>query len=69
MSPWLFNIYMNGVVREVYIKTKGKRVKMTTRDQKEWILRKLLFVGGRVSCEWKKQGYDGKGLHLRWKFR
>ena len=28
MSPWLFNMYMDGVVREVYIRVTGKGVKM-----------------------------------------
>ena len=32
MSPWLFNIYMDGVVREVYARAEGKRMNLVRVD-------------------------------------
>merc|ERR1711888_425040 len=44
MSPWLFNIYMDGVVREVYSRVNGMGVKMRVHGESEWILSQLLFA-------------------------
>ena len=38
MSPWLFNMYMDGVVREVYSRVTGKGVKMRVDGEGEWML-------------------------------
>ena len=35
MSPWLLNIYMDEVVREVYERTQGRGVNMVDRDHRE----------------------------------
>ena len=44
MSPWLFNVYMDGVVREVYARVNGMGVKMRVNGESEWILSQLLFA-------------------------
>ena len=44
MSPWLFNVYMDGVVREVYARVNGMGVKMRVHGESEWILSQLLFA-------------------------
>ena len=44
MSPWLFNMYMDGVVREVYCRVTGKGVKMRVDGESEWMLSQLLFA-------------------------
>merc|ERR1712001_819488 len=44
MSPWLFNIYMDGVVTEVYSRVNGMGVKMRVHGESEWILSQLLFA-------------------------
>jgi len=33
LDPWVYKIYMDGVVKEVYDKTQGKGVKTIDRDQ------------------------------------
>ena len=32
MSPWLFNVYMNGVVREVNVKMLGKGLELLSTN-------------------------------------
>ena len=44
MSPWLFNMYMDGVVREVYSRVDGMGVKMRGEGDREWMLSQLLFA-------------------------
>ena len=44
MSPWLFNMYMDGVVREMYCRVPGKGVKMRVDCEKEWMLSQVLFA-------------------------
>ena len=44
MSPWLFNMYMDGVVREVYSRVNGMGVKMRVDGEREWVLSQLLFA-------------------------
>ena len=44
MSPWLFNIFMDGVVREVYSRVNGVGVKMREEGEREWVLSQLLFA-------------------------
>ena len=38
MSPWLFNVYMDAVVRKVKIITLGRGLGMRARDRQEWEL-------------------------------
>ena len=44
MLPWLFNMYMDGVMREVFSRVTGKGVKMRGDCEREWILSQLLFA-------------------------
>ncbi|KAK7882210.1 hypothetical protein WMY93_028384 [Mugilogobius chulae] len=44
MSPWLFNVYMDGVVKEVNAGVSGKGVSMVNVDGSEWSLNQLLFA-------------------------
>ena len=44
MSPWLFNVYMDGVVREVYSRVTGKGVRMRVDGESDWMLSQLLFA-------------------------
>ena len=48
MSPWLFNLYIDGVVREVNARVLGRGVKMIGRDDNEWELNQLLFADDTV---------------------
>ena len=58
MSPWLFNLYMDGVIREV----KGRAVDVgvsLVRDGMEWKIPVLLFADDTVLLsedEWELQG-------------
>ena len=44
MSPWLFNVYMDGVVREVKMRTLGRGLEMSERGGREWEVSQLLFA-------------------------
>ena len=44
MSPWLFNIYMDGVVREVYARVGGNGVNLVEDDGRHWELCQVLFA-------------------------
>ena len=44
MSPWLFNIYMDGVVREVNAKVQGAGLPLVDGSGREWRINQLLFA-------------------------
>uniref|UniRef100_A0A3P9JM39 ribonuclease H n=1 Tax=Oryzias latipes TaxID=8090 RepID=A0A3P9JM39_ORYLA len=44
MSPWLFNVYMDGVVKEVNERVLGTGVSMMNTDSSEWSVNQLLFA-------------------------
>ena len=44
MSPWLFNVYMDGVVREVNARMLGRGLGLVGADGREWNLNQLLFA-------------------------
>ena len=44
MSPWLFNIYMDGVVREVNVRVGGRGLELVEEDGRKWELSQLLFA-------------------------
>ena len=44
MSPWLFNLYMDGVVREVSARVNGEGAKLMNADGREWELWQILFA-------------------------
>ena len=48
MSPWLFNLYMDGVVREVNARVLGKGLKLVDGNENEWELNQLLFADDTV---------------------
>ena len=47
MSPWLFNLYMDGVIREMKAKVDGGGVEMCVNDDK-WMLNTILFADDTV---------------------
>ena len=44
MSPWLFNLYTDGVVREVHARVLGRALKLVDGNDNEWELNQLLFA-------------------------
>ena len=43
MSPWLFNLYIDGVVREVNARVLGRGLKLVDGTDNEWELNQLLL--------------------------
>ena len=43
MSPWLFNVYMNGVVREVNVRVLGKGLKLLSENGCRFEINQLFF--------------------------
>ena len=48
MSPWLFNLYIDGVVREVIARVLGRGLKLADGNDNEWELNQLLFADDTV---------------------
>ena len=48
MSPWLFNLYMDGVVREVNARVLGRGLRLKDENGLEWELNQLLFADDAV---------------------
>ena len=48
MSPWLFNLYIDGVVREVNARVLGRGLKLVDGNENEWELNQLLFADDTV---------------------
>ena len=48
MSPWLFNLYIDGVVREVNARVLGRGLKLVDGIDNEWELNQLLFADDTV---------------------
>ena len=48
MSPWLFNVYIDGVVREVNARVLGRGLKLIDGNDNGWELNQLLFVDDTV---------------------
>ena len=49
MSPWLFNVYMDGVMKEVKMGMGCREVRFM-EDGSEWRLTELLYVYDLVLC-------------------
>ncbi len=49
MSPWLFNIYMDGILREMKGKVGEVGVRMYARGRK-WVLNSVLFADDSAHC-------------------
>ena len=43
MSPWLFNVYMDGVVREVNVRVLGKWLELLRANGGRFEINQLLF--------------------------
>ena len=43
MSPWLFNVYMDGVVREVNVRVLGKGLELLSANGGTFEINQLLF--------------------------
>ena len=48
--PWLFNVYMNGVIKEVKM-GMGKMVASFLENRREWRLLGLLYADDLVLCD------------------
>ena len=48
MSPWLFNLYIDEVVREVNARVLGRGLKLVDGNDNEWELNQLLFADDTV---------------------
>ena len=48
MSPWLFNLYIDGLVREVNARALGRGLKLVDGNDNEWELNQLLFADDTV---------------------
>ena len=53
MSPWLFNVYMDGAVREVNLRVLGKGLELLSANGGRFEINQLLFAGLR-SAERRK---------------
>ena len=48
MSPWLFDLYIDGVAREVKARMLGRGLKLVDGNDNEWELNQLLFADDTV---------------------
>ena len=48
MSPWLFNLYIGGVAKEVNARVLGRGLKLVDGNDNEWELNQLLFADDNV---------------------
>ena len=48
MSPWLFNLYIERVVRGVNARALGRGLKLVDGNDNEWELNQLLFADDTV---------------------
>ena len=44
MSPWLFNVYMDGVIREVYARVLGKGLELYGVNGGRFEINQLFFA-------------------------
>ena len=48
MSPWLFNVYMDGVVREVNVRVLGKEQELLSANGGRFEINQLLFADDKA---------------------
>ena len=48
MLPWLFSLYIDGVVREVNVRVLCRRLKLVDGNDNGWELNQLLFADDTV---------------------
>ena len=59
MSPWLFNIYMDGVVREVEVRARGKGAELSGEDGSRWEVSQLMFADDTALVSDTEEGLGG----------
>ena len=55
MSPWLFNLYMDGVMREVNARVMNRGVRLE-RDGREWMVNSLVYADDTVLIAETEEG-------------
>ena len=55
MSPWLFNVYMDGVVREVNMRVQGRGLEMIDGMGRGWRMNQLLYADDTVLIDDSKE--------------
>ena len=53
MSPWLFNVYMDGVVREVNVRVLGKGLELLSANGGRFEINQL-FISNRETTQTNK---------------
>ena len=56
MSPWLFNLYMDGVVREVNARVEGQGLEMIRENGEKWEVSQLLFADDTALVAGSEEG-------------
>ena len=60
MSPWLFNVYIDGVVREVNVRVLGKALELLSANSDRFEINQLLFADDTALVA------DSKGSCVDW---
>ena len=50
MSPWLFNVYMDGVVRKVNVRVLGKGLELLSANDRRFEVNQLIFADDMALC-------------------
>src|SRR5678815_2452669 len=58
MSPWLFNLYMDGVMKELEMGVAGNGVRMM-ENRDEWRVPYLLYADDLVLCGESEESFRG----------
>lgn len=48
MSPWLFNIFINGVVRQMTARIKKQRARVVYGSKRKWEVSQVLFADDTI---------------------
>ena len=51
MSPWLFNIYMDRLIKEMKAKVSKEGAKMEFKGEEQWMVTSFFADDKRASCE------------------
>ena len=44
MSPWLFNIYVDGMIRKINARMFSRSLSLVNSDDREWKINQLMFT-------------------------